>query len=41
MLNFGEFFKTKSDQNIHQNTPKHTKLHHIHKDFLGGARICS
>ena len=30
MLIFGEFFKTKSDKNIHQNTPK---LHHIFKIF--------
>ena len=32
MLIIGEFFKTQSDQNIHQNAPK---IHHIVKIFSG------
>ena len=32
MLIFREFFKTQSDQNIHQNAPK---LHHIFQIFSG------
>ena len=35
MLIFREFSKTQSDQNIHQNAPKRTKLHHIFKMFSG------
>ena len=43
MLMFRECFKTQSDQNIHQNAPKHTKLHQTaphFQNFLGVASIC-
>ena len=33
MLFCGEFFNTQSDQNILQNAPNCTKLHHIFKIF--------
>ena len=35
MLIFKEFFKTQSDQNIHQNALNCTKLHQIFKFFSG------
>ena len=37
MLNFREFFKTQSDQNIYQNAPNYTKF----SKFSQGASICT